>query len=78
MPIRLVKMTLALPAVITGQTQVFANNACFFLVGDFFLHMRNQAKVTSDSHIHNLYKILPLWDIALLCSSTMGSSGKVH
>lgn len=39
----------------SGQTQVFSNVACLFLVGDFLLHMGNQAKVTSNSHVQDLY-----------------------
>ena len=38
----------------SGQTQVFSNVACLFLIGDFLLHMGNQAEVTSNSHVQDL------------------------
>ena len=38
----------------SGQTQVFSNVACLFLIGDFLLRMGNQAEVTSNSHVQDL------------------------
>lgn len=69
----------------SGQTQVFSNAACLFLMGDFLLHMGNQARVTSNSHVQDLCmkkekllkkkNSLPLWAITLL---TLGSFEKVY